>query len=221
VPGLAWNSTGIMATRPQSDKGRPGSPAAGSGDGSAGAAGRTQGAFDSSVLVHLDAAYRLARYLTRRGDAAEDIVQEAMLRAYRSFESQRGEHIRPWLLAIVRNCFLTWKARNGPSQGEQRDRDGREPPDEVFEESCERETPESILIQHEESGRVRALIEALPDIFREVLVLRDVEDMSYREIAEITGVPIGTVMSRLARARKMFAAAWKGSDKQLSGKVMP
>jgi RNA polymerase sigma factor (sigma-70 family) len=209
-----------MATRPQSDKGRPVSPAAGSSGGSAGVAGRKQGAFDSSVLVHLDAAYRLARYLTRRGDAAEDIVQEALLRAYRSFESQRGEHVRPWLLAIVRNCFLTWKARNGPSRGEQHEWDGREPANEAFEES-EWETPESILIQHEESSQVRALIEALPDVFREVLVLRDIEDMSYREIAEITGVPIGTVMSRLARARKMFAAAWKGSEKRLSGKVVP
>jgi RNA polymerase sigma factor (sigma-70 family) len=209
-----------MATRPQSDKGRPGSPAAGSNGGSAGAAVRKQGAFDSSVLVHLDAAYRLARYLTRRGDAAEDIVQEALLRAYRSFESQRGEHVRPWLLAIVRNCFLTWKARNGPSRAGQHEWDGREPANEAFEES-ECETPESILIQHEESSQVRALIEALPDVFREVLVLRDIEDMSYREIAEITGVPIGTVMSRLARARKMFAAAWKGSEKRLSGKVVP
>jgi RNA polymerase sigma-70 factor (ECF subfamily) len=167
--------------------------------------------FEAAVLLHLNAAYTLARYLTRRGDAAEDIVQEALLRAFRSFDSQRGDNTRAWLLAIVRNCFLTWQASRGKGE--------KEPltlaPNDVVSEwegESEKETPESLLIQHEQSSAVRALIEGLPDTFREVLVLKDIEDMSYREIADITGVPIGTVMSRLARARKMFAAAWKGSE---------
>jgi RNA polymerase sigma-70 factor (ECF subfamily) len=175
-------------------------------------------AFEAAVLLHLGAAYTLARYLTRRADTAEDIVQEALLRAYRSFEDQRVENLRAWLLAIVRNCFLTWNAR-APAG-----RDGgseRQQLQESQEAGQEPDTPESILIQQEESSAIRALIEGLPHLFREVLVLRDIEDMSYREIAEITGVPIGTVMSRLARARKMFAAAWKGSERSASKETLP
>ncbi len=182
------------------------SPAA---EGSAAAA-----AFQALVLPHLDAAYTLARYLTRRGEAADDIVQEAMLRAYRSFASQRGENVRAWLLAIVRNCFLTWVARNRNRSADPFAEGQHEPADEL--EGKDQETPESILIKHEESSAVRALIEKIPTQFREVLVLRDIEDMSYREIAEITDVPVGTVMSRLARARRMFAAAWKETQTNAS-----
>ncbi len=179
--------------------------------------GRTA-AFEAAVLSHLGAAYTLARYLTRRGDSAEDIVQEALLRAYRSFEDRRVENLRAWLLTIVRNCFLTWKARDsgGPDSGA-----GCEQTLERHEGGQELDTPELILIQQEESGAIRAVVEGLPHLFREVLVLRDIEDMTYREIAEITGVPIGTVMSRLARARKMFAAAWKGSERNASKEMAP
>jgi RNA polymerase sigma-70 factor (ECF subfamily) len=170
--------------------------------------------FRQAVLLHLDAAYTLARYLTRRTDVAEDLVQEAMLRAYRGFESYRGENIRAWLLAIVRNCFLTWHAResaeraaNGSSgQSLTLVREG------AVLESVEPETPESVLIKNDESRLLRALVEQIPHPFREMLVLRDIEDMSYKEIADITGAPIGTVMSRLSRARKMLSAAWKGMD---------
>jgi RNA polymerase sigma factor (sigma-70 family) len=170
-------------------------------------------AFQQAILPHLDAAYTLARYLTRRNDVAEDIVQEAALRAYRGIEGQRGENARAWLLAIVRNCFLTWQAREGsrPLPGNEglpasSHTEGR------LADETEQETPESLLIRHDESRVLRSLIEQLPHSFREVLVLRDVEEMSYRDIASITGVPIGTVMSRLARARKMFAAAWNGLE---------
>lgn len=169
-----------------------------------------QAAFESVVLAHLDAAYTLARYLARDTAAAEDIVQEALIRAYRHFDSRRVDNARAWLLAIVRNCFLTWHARAGSGSGSAVSRDDREPSDAA--EGEETETPESILIQREEGNAVRNAIEGLPPLFREVLVLRDIEDMSYREIAEVTGVPIGTVMSRLARARKLFAAAWAGAD---------
>ena len=175
-------------------------------------------AFEAAVLLHLGAAYTLARYLTRRADTAEDIVQEALLRAYRSFEDQRVENLRAWLLAIVRNCFLTWNARDPGSRDGGSDRQQLQQSQEAGQEL---DTPESILIQQEESSAIRALIEGLPHLFREVLVLRDIEDMSYREIAEITGVPIGTVMSRLARARKMFAAAWKGSERSASKETLP
>lgn len=173
---------------------------------------RRKAVFESEVLMHLNSAFTLARYLTRRGDVAEDLVQEALLRAYRSFDETRSSNVRAWLLTIVRNCFLTWKVRSRDESaprdfggtGASLEQDGGE--------AQEDETPESILIRHEDDCTMRFLIEGLPNPFREVLVLRDIEDMSYREIADITGVPMGTVMSRLARARKMFAEAWKGSQ---------
>ena len=173
---------------------------------------RRKAVFESEVLMHLNSAFTLARYLTRRGDVAEDLVQEALLRAYRSFDETRSSNVRAWLLTIVRNCFLTWKVRSRDESaprdfggtGASLEQDGGE--------AQEDETPESILIRHEDDCTMRSLIEGLPHPFREVLVLRDIEDMSYREIADITGAPMGTVMSRLARARKMFAEAWKGSQ---------
>lgn len=173
-------------------------------------------AFQAAVLPHLDAAYTLARYLTRRGEAAEDIVQEAMLRAYRGFSGQRGDNVRAWLLAIVRNCFLTWHARNRAQLEDYQTECEQTYAAESNEAGNEQETPETILIKQQESSRIRALIETIPHQFREVLVLGDIEDMSYREIAEITDVSIGTVMSRLSRARKMFAAAWKKTQMQAS-----
>jgi RNA polymerase sigma factor (sigma-70 family) len=195
-----------MGMRPQRMRGPV--PVTGSKpDGAAAPSGPVPHGFEAAVLAHLDAAYTLAAYLTRRGDAAEDIVQEALLRAHRSFASQRGENVRAWLLAIVRNCFLTWKARNRLADSPHLEDIGGE--DSYDTGQREHETPESLLIQHQESLAVRAIVEALPQLFREVLVLRDIEDMSYREIADITSVPVGTVMSRLSRARKMFAAAWR------------
>lgn len=178
--------------------------------------GERQAAFEAAVLPHLDAAYTLARYLTRRAGAADDIVQEALLRTYRSFGSQRVDNVRAWLLAVVRNCFLTWNAkRQGNSEGGLFEGD-QEHSSTLDGEGKEPETPESILLQQEQSSAIRAALEGLPHLFREVLVLRDIEDMSYREIAEITGVPIGTVMSRIARARKTFAAAWKALEMKSS-----
>lgn len=189
-----------MATTPQIPGEQANSP---------GMPGGRQAGFEAQVLPHLDAAYTLARYLTRNAGPAEDIVQEALIRAYRHFASQRVENVRAWLLAIVRNCFLTWQARQHPE--EQLWEDDREHPG-ASAEDREPDTPESILIRHEENSAIGNAVEALPHLFREVLVLRDIENMSYREIAEIIGVPIGTVMSRLARARKLFAATWKALD---------
>ncbi len=204
-----------MATRPQS------TPGLAKAAPDPGIAGERAAAFEAAVLPHLDAAYTLARYLTRRGDAAEDIVQEAILRAYRSFESQRGDNVRAWLLAIVRNCFLTWKAREGERPGDRSFNDEGELGSKAGLNGQDNETPESILIQQEVSSSIRSLVEGLPHLYREVLVLRDIEDMSYREIADVTGVPIGTVMSRLARARKIFAAAWKGAQTKISKDMRP
>jgi len=173
---------------------------------------RRKAVFEAEVLMHLNSAFTLARYLARRGDIAEDLVQEALLRAYRSFDETRSSNVRAWLLTIVRNCFLTWKVRNR-DESALRDFGGTGASlEQDVGEAQEDDTPESILIRHEEDCTMRSLIEGLPHPFREVLVLRDIEDMSYREIADITGVPMGTVMSRLARARKMFAEVWKGSQ---------
>ncbi|GJD52787.1 hypothetical protein OPKNFCMD_5554 [Methylobacterium crusticola] len=177
--------------------------------------------FNDTVMPHLDAAYTFARYLARDRDCAEDIVHDAVLRALRSFEDYRGGDARAWLLAIVRNCFLTWAAARSKAGGAPAVRaDGGT--DEPAGDPWDREavTPEAALLRRDEAAAVRTLIETLPEPFREALVLREMEDLSYRQIAEITGVPIGTVMSRLARARTMFGASWQrllGTDAPGSG----
>jgi RNA polymerase sigma-70 factor (ECF subfamily) len=163
--------------------------------------------FRELMLPHLDAAYNLARYLTNDANTAEDVVQEAFLRAFRSFETYRGGPPRAWLFAILRNC---WRDR----VGEQVRRERVVVSDATLSESqaeavaavpADSDTPEESLARAREIDTVRGVIAALPEPFRETLVLREMEEMSYREIASVTGVPIGTVMSRLARAREMLA----------------
>ena len=150
--------------------------------------------FEAQALPHLDAAYNLARWLSRSPADADDIVQEAMLRAFLAFDGFRGTDARAWLLTIVRNCWITAR-RTAQRRGHT-----------VLEETVEDAgpDPEETAIQAGHRRRLQAMIARLPDDFREVLILREMEDMSYREIAEITGAPIGTVMSRLARARSML-----------------
>jgi RNA polymerase sigma factor (sigma-70 family) len=158
------------------------------------------GEFGRLILPLMDAAYNLARFLTRDAVAADDIVQEAYLRAWRAFGAYRGGDARVWLLAIVRNCCFSWSHAQR--------RDGATPvaaEDELADASAE--TPESLTARAADIERVRSVIDALPEPFRETLVLRELEDLSYRQIAELTGVPLGTVMSRLARARQMLAAS--------------
>ena len=128
-----------MVTRPQTTERR----AKGSGP-EADADGGRAAAFEAAVLVHLNAAYTLARYLTRRSPSAEDIVQDALLRAYRSFDSQRGDNVRAWLLAIVRNCFLTWKARDGERSGDWSFDDEGELASKAGEDGQDNENPELI-----------------------------------------------------------------------------
>ena len=163
--------------------------------------------FRELMLPHLDAAYNLARYLTNDASIAEDVVQEAFLRAFRSFESYRGGPPRAWLFAILRNC---WRDRVGEQIKRERvvvsDASLSEAQSEAIAAvPADSDTPEESLVRAREVDTVRGVIAALPEPFRETLILREMEDMSYREIASVTGVPIGTVMSRLARAREMMA----------------
>jgi RNA polymerase sigma-70 factor (ECF subfamily) len=154
--------------------------------------------FERSVLPHLNAAYNLARWLTRNDHDAQDIVQDAMLRAFRFFGSLRGE-AKPWLLAIVRNACFTWLQANRPADTV------------AFNDGLaellpsEDDGPEALAVRNYDRRVLNAAIGTLPAQFREVLILRELEDLSYKDIARIADVPIGTVMSRLSRARRMLA----------------
>jgi RNA polymerase sigma-70 factor (ECF subfamily) len=154
--------------------------------------------FEALAMPHLDAAYNLARWLTRGGAEADDIVQDAMLRAFHSFDGFRGDAVRPWLLAIVRNCHR--------SALEQKKRHAETPlgDNDDHEIAADGPTPEASAIQTGDGRRLDSAIAALPEEFREVVILRELEEMSYRDIAAATGAPIGTVMSRLARGRAML-----------------
>jgi RNA polymerase sigma factor (sigma-70 family) len=152
--------------------------------------------FEQAVLPHLDAAHNLARWLVRGGSDAEDIVQEASLRAWRGFGNFRGSDGRGWLLAIVRNTCFTWLRKN-------RRQDLADEFDEnIHSQEPDAPDPERRLFEGLDTRRVQKALEDLPAEFREAIVLRELEGLSYKEIGDIAGVPIGTVMSRLARARK-------------------
>lgn len=157
--------------------------------------------FERVVLPHLDDAYTLARYLLRDEHDAQDAVQDGVLRALRHFDGYREGDARAWLLAIVRNCCLTWLRRD-------RARRSVIPlVDESFIEPADPRETDALAIERSDRAALERLIGALPTEFREVIVLREIEGLSYQEISDVTGAPIGTVMSRLARARKRLAAA--------------
>src|SRR3954453_23164557 len=170
--------------------------------------------FRDLMLPHLDAAYTLARYLARDEDMAQDLVQDAVVRALRGFPNYRGENAKAWLLAIVRNLFLssaTARSSDRTVSLEAYVRPDCGEPDGSARElwDPDQDTPETALIRSSESRSIRDLIEALPVPFRETLVLRELEELSYQQIATATGSPVGTVMSRLARARQMLERAWR------------
>lgn len=152
--------------------------------------------FEQAVLPHLDAAYNLARWLVRSPADADDVVQEAYLRALRFFDGFRGGDSRSWILKIVRNTCYSWMRKNRPS----------ELADEFNEtkhsSEADTEDAERMLVSRAESDCVKRALDALPVAFREILVLREIEELSYKEICDITGAPMGTVMSSLSRARK-------------------
>ena len=166
-------------------------------------------------MPHLDAAYNLARWLTRSESDAEDVVQEACLRAFKYFDGFADENPAAWLLAIVRNSCFTWLRRNRPAREivdsdaiEERDAAGGAEPVLSGGSRALASDPESLLIARRDEQRASELVAALPAEYREVIVLREIEELSYQEIAGIVGVPIGTVMSRLSRARKRLQDTW-------------
>ena len=160
--------------------------------------------FEEAVMPHIDAAYNLARWLTRNDADAQDMVQEAYLRALRFFSGFRGTDARAWLLTIVRNTCYTWLRRN---RSPELSCDFYEV---VLTRASEGPNPETEQLMKAQAQLVNEAIEKLPIEFREVVVLRELEELSYKEIAVVLGVPIGTVMSRLARARKRLMLLLQG-----------
>lgn len=157
-----------------------------------------QARFEETIMPHLDAAYNLARWLTRNEHDAEDVAQDAVLRAFKFFDGFRGGNSRAWLLSIVRNTAYTWLQKNRKHEIAT-----------VFsEEEHDVEdlaaNPQVLLLRKADHEEIMRAVEQLPVEFREVIILRELEGMSYKEIAEMSDVPIGTVMSRLARARKQL-----------------
>ena len=170
------------------------------------------GNFEQQALPHLNAAYNLARGLTRNEQDAEDVVQEAYLRAFRFFSAFRGGDPRAWLMRIVRNTCYTWLHVNRPLQVAKEFEENLFPPD-----SCA-PNPEEAVLQNDNGILLRKALEKLPPNFREVLILRELEGMSYKEIADITGMPAGTVMSSLSRARGRLRQILTGP---MSGDAVP
>jgi RNA polymerase sigma-70 factor (ECF subfamily) len=156
--------------------------------------------FDTVVLPHLGAAYRLARWLLRDGHDAEDVVQEASLRAFRYFRTFNGGDARVWFLRIVRNTCYDWRRRRLQAATDMFD-------EEQHSSARPQSDPETLLLQTDDATSIARVLSSLPDRFHQLLVLREFEGLSYRELADVTGIPIGTVMSRLSRAREALRGA--------------
>jgi RNA polymerase sigma-70 factor (ECF subfamily) len=160
--------------------------------------------FEDTVVPLSASAYNLARWLTGADQDAQDVVQESFLRAFSAFDSLRAEDPRPWLLTIVRHTSFTWLKRNRPAAAWCES-------DELLEETpTPAANPEALMLALSDVSRVRAAVESLPPDYRAAIVLREFEELSYKEIAAVTGVPIGTVMSRLARARECLKRTLEG-----------
>ncbi len=167
-----------------------------------------QARYEQAVLPHLDAAYNLARWLTRNAHDAQDVVQEAYLRAFEFFDGFYGVDARGWILTIVRNTCFTWLRRNRVEET------STEFDEEIHSHDETSLNPEEQLLEKADRDHLHAALEQLPLEFREVLVLRELEGLSYKEIADVTGVPVGTVMSRLARGREHLKEALTRRAKQ-------
>jgi RNA polymerase sigma-70 factor, ECF subfamily len=169
--------------------------------------------FRDAALPHLDDVYTLARYLLRDVSDAEDAVQECYLRALKHFDSYRGPAMKPWLFAILRNvCHAEYARRAHAPAGNVEDLPDSAEQVPVWQEA--QETPEAQIVRRWDGDTIRRLIAALAEPFRETFVLREIQNLSYREIADVAEVPVGTVMSRLARARAMLRSAWLAEQEQ-------
>ncbi|AME25626.1 MULTISPECIES: RNA polymerase sigma factor [Burkholderiaceae] len=164
--------------------------------------------FDQVMLPHLDAAYNLARWLSGSATEADDVVQEAFLRAFRFFDGYTGDNPRAWLLAIVRNTWFTeWRKHHHQADSTPYD-DSLQVDEQLPGWSDESgDDPEKMAVRQDETDLVHRALAMLPVEFREVIVLRELEDMSYKDVAQVAGIPIGTVMSRLSRARRLLCSA--------------
>ena len=174
---------------------------------------RRQGRFETVVLPHLDAAYALARWLTRNDADAADVVQEACLRAFRYFDSYREGDAKSWLLKIVRRSCYDWLERNRPSELVPLETETA-PEGPVNAAASVTVDADTLLQSRSDLRHLDRLIEALPPQLREAIVLRELQELDYRQIAEVTRVPIGTVMSRLHRARSALRRGWEGKGQQ-------
>jgi RNA polymerase sigma-70 factor, ECF subfamily len=172
--------------------------------------------FRDAALPYLDDVFALARYLMRNAADAEDAVQECYLRALRHFDSYRGPEMKPWLLTILRNVCNAEFARRGKQEIPVDDSENEPAPEvpPLWQEP--QASAEGALVRQQDGATIRRLVAALPQPFREAIVLREINDLSYHQIAEVAGVPVGTVMSRLARARAMLRSAWNVADGQIS-----
>jgi RNA polymerase sigma-70 factor (ECF subfamily) len=163
--------------------------------------------FRDIALPHLDGVYTLARYLAGNAADAEDAVQDCYLRALRHFDTFRGPDIRPWLFTILRNVCHAAHARRAPEQlADEHDEQSRS----VWQEDAG--TPETQALRQHDDATIRRLVGELPPPFREVIVMREIDELSYRDSATVTGTPVGTVMSRLARGRALLRAAWNAAN---------
>src|SRR5882672_9273945 len=169
--------------------------------------------FRDLAMPHFDDVYTLARYLLRNASDADDAVQECYLRAFRHFDSYRGPAIKPWLFAILRNVCRAEFARraNSPTSAIDEMPDSAEQMP-LWHEA--QETPETQMLQRRDATAIRRLVTALAEPFQETFVLREIHNLSYREIADIVEAPVGTVMSRLARARALLRSAWLAEQEQ-------
>jgi len=177
--------------------------------------------FRDAALPYLDDAFTLARYLVRDAADAEDAVQECYLRALRHFDSYRGPAMKPWLLTILRNVcndeFARRRDREIPTDySEDAEATDKMP---VWQEA--QASPEGLMLKAQDDATIRRLVAELPEPFREAIVLREINDLSYQEIAEVSGVPVGTVMSRLARARAILRTAWNAAESAAAPSITP
>ena len=175
----------------------------------------TTATYEEALLPHLDAAYNLARWLTRDERDAEDVVQEACLRALKHFGAFKGGDARPWFLAIVRNTYYTWIQRNriretATTFDDEQDAHISEAPD-----------PETLLLQETDKQMLRHALRKLPTEFLEVIVLREFEELSYQQIADLIQIPLGTVMSRLARGRRRLAQTVSNYRREITSEEIP